>query len=201
VKHGVVVGVREACMRLTLRAIRLGEIGKLKPTKTRVTTTAVAGVREAHMRLSLRAVRRGEFTLKACKTRESRGVVVVVAPRKLKAKLASIVPTVPVQLNHVQPRVTTTPVVGVKDAVMRLALRSIRLGEFELKAVRAARETHDIVVREAAATKTNNAAIMRRHAALLSTLANAGPDAFEAVRVFGALDDKSRALVIELLEM
>ena len=82
VKNNVVVGVRDACMRLSLRAIQRGETPKLKPTKTRVSTSPVVGVRDAHLRLSLRAISRSEFTLKRVETRVTRAVVVLADPPK-----------------------------------------------------------------------------------------------------------------------
>jgi hypothetical protein len=119
------------CARLSLRAIQRGETAKLKSTKTRVSTSPVVGVRDAHLRLSLRAISRSEFTLKRVETRVTRAVVVVADPPK--SVFATLLPKKPVQLNHVEPRVNTTPIVGVRDAFHRLVLRAIERGEFSLK--------------------------------------------------------------------
>ena len=102
-------------------------------------------VKEAATRLSLRSIRLGEF-----------------------------------KLNHVaEPRVRTRCVVGgedkntepfsrennntshlsaVRDAAMRLSMRSIRLGEFKLKQVAAPRVTHAVVVGLASKPKTETTA-------------------------------------------
>ena len=194
VKHGVVVGVRDACMRLTLRAIQRGELPALKVTTTRVAAAPVVGVREAWTQLTLRAIRRSEFTLKPATTRVSRGVVVLAAataPKKSWPKASE-----QVQLNHVQTRVRTAPIVGVRDAVLQVAQRAIVRGEFALKPTPETRVTHAVVVQPKNASR---AALFRRHAALLAQLAGAGSDAFEAVRAFEALDQKTRSIVVELL--
>lgn len=200
VKNNVVVGVRDAWMRLSLRAIQRGETPKLKPTKTRVSTSPVVGVRDAHLRLALRAISRSEFTLKRAETRVTRAVVVLADPPK--SVFATLLPKKPVQLNHVQPRVNTTPIVGVRDAFHRLALRAIERGEFALKSTPETRisRTAVVVVREQTRS-CGNAALLRRHAAILSQLAAADDDAFEAVRIFRDLDAKARSVVVELLKL
>jgi len=199
VKNNVVVGVRDACMRLSLRAIQRGETAKLKPTKTRVSTSPVVGVRDAHLRLSLRAISRSEFTLKRVETRVTRAVVVLADPPK--SVFATLLPKKPVQLNHVEPRVTTTPIVGVRDAFHRLALRAIERGEFSLKTTPETRISRTAVVVREQKRSCGNAALLRRHAAILSQLAAADDDAFEAVRIFRDLDAKARSVVVELLKL
>jgi hypothetical protein len=204
VKNNVVVGVRDAWMRLSLRAIQRGETPKLKSTKTRLSTSPVVGVRDAHMRLSLRAISRSEFVLKPAKTRVTRDVVVLADPPK--SVFATLLPKKPVQLNHVQTRVKTTPIVGVRDAFHRLAFRAIQRGEFSLKPTPETRITNAIVVNCDGDNKKNkksssNAAVLRRHAALLAQLATADDDAFEAVRIFQELDAKTRSMILELLKL
>jgi hypothetical protein len=199
VKNNVVVGVRDACVRLSLRAIQRGETAKLKPTKTRVSTSPVVGVRDAHLRLSLRAISRSEFTLKRVETRVTRTVVVLADPPK--SVFATLLPKKPVQLNHVQPRVNTTPIVGVRDAFHRLALRAIERGEFSLKSTPETRISRTAVVVREQKRSCGNAALLRRHAAILSQLAAADDDAFEAVRIFRDLDAKARSVVVELLKL
>ena len=203
VKHGVVVGVRDACMRLTLRAIQRGETPKLKATTTRVATAPVVGVRDAWTRLTLRAIARSEYTLKPipAPTRVSRDVVVVAAAAAAKKKSWPMM-SERVQLNHVQPRVRSAPIVGVREAALQLAQRAIVRGEFALKSTPETRVTHAIVVQPSAAAKpASRAALFRRHAALLAQLAGADLDAFEAVRAFEALDQKTRSVVVELLAL
>jgi hypothetical protein len=199
VKNNVVVGVRDAWMRLSLRAIQRGETPKLKPTKTRVSTSPVVGVRDAHLRLALRAISRSEFTLKRAETRVTRAVVVLADPPK--SVFATLLPKKPVQLNHVQPRVNTTPIVGVRDAFHRLALRAIERGEFALKSTPETRISRTAVVVREQTRSCGNAALLRRHAAILSQLAAADDDAFEAVRIFRDLDAKARSVVVELLKL
>jgi hypothetical protein len=199
VKNNVVVGVRDAWMRLSLRAIQRGETPKLKPTKTRVSTSPVVGVRDAHLRLALRAISRSEFTLKRAETRVTRAVVVLADPPK--SVFATLLPKKPVQLNHVQPRVNTTPIVGVRDAFHRLALRAIERGEFTLKSTPETRISRTTVVVREQTRSCGNAALLRRHAAILSQLAAADDDAFEAVRIFRDLDAKARSVVVELLKL
>jgi hypothetical protein len=199
VKNNVVVGVRDACMRLSLRAIQRGETAKLKPTKMRVSTSPVVGVRDAHLRVSLRAISRSEFTLKRVDTRVTRAVVVLADPPK--SVFATLLPKKPVQLNHVEPRVTTTPIVGVRDAFHRLALRAIERGEFSLKSTPETRISCTAVVVREQKRSCGNAALLRRHAAILSQLAAADDDAFEAVRIFRDLDAKARSVVVELLKL
>jgi hypothetical protein len=184
VKNNVVVGVRDAWMRLSLRAIQRGETPKLKPTKTRVSTSPVVGVRDAHLRLALRAISRSEFTLKRAETRVTRAVVVLADPPK--SVFATLLPKKPVQLNHVQPRVNTTPIVG---------------GEFALKSTPETRISRTAVVVREQTRSCGNAALLRRHAAILSQLAAADDDAFEAVRIFRDLDAKARSVVVELLKL
>ena len=216
VKRSTVVGVREAWMRLSLRAIERREFQLKSSTKTRVTSTPVVGVRDAWLKLALRAITRQEFTLKPSKTRETHLCVVVVAAvdeNKSKKNTKIVLPTVPIQLNHVNTRVRTTPVVGVCEGWMRLSLRAIVRGEFELNHVPEPRVARAVVVmakNNDATKKTNgelksNAAILRRNAALLTTIANSdaaiAKETFEAVRMFEALDEKARKLVIELLRL
>jgi hypothetical protein len=170
----------------------------------RVKKSPVVGVREAWMRLSLRAISRSEFTLKPTKTRVAPRGFVVVADKK--TSFASMIPTGPVQLNHVETRVKQSPVVGVREAWTRLALRAISRSEFSLKPTPETRVTHNIVVmggndNKKSDASESNAAILRRNAPLLAQLANGGADAFEAVRLFGTLDENSRKLVIALLKL
>ncbi len=190
VKQQVVVGVREACMRLTLRAIARSEF-KLKPTKTRVTLRPVVG--DAPMRAALRAIARQEFTLKPTKTRETRRCVVINAK-----KSKFVLPATSVQLNHVNTRVIDKAVVGVRETWTRLALRAIERGEYELKHVaEPTRVTHAVVVREK--SPSSNAELLRRNAAVLTKIAESGADVFAAIRLFEGLDDNARKLVVELL--
>ena len=216
VKQSTVVGVREAWMRLSLRAIERREFELKANKQTRVVTTPVVGVRDAWLKLALRAITRQEFTLKPSKTRETHLCVVLHAvdnDAKNKKNKKIVLPTTPVQLNHVNTRVRTTPVVGVRDGWMRLSLRAIVRGEFELKHVPEPRVTCEIVVvtknnknnNDDDATKKNNAVVLRRNAELLTTIANSdaetAKDTFEAVRLFEALDEKARKLVVELLRL
>ena len=62
-RSGCVVGVKEAAHRLSMRAIRRGELPPLKPTSTVERRQVVVGVKEAAHRLCLRAIRRGEVPL------------------------------------------------------------------------------------------------------------------------------------------
>lgn len=168
----------------------------------RVKQSPIVGVREAWMRLSLRAISRSEFSLKPAKTRVAPSGFVVMAN---KPSFASMIPTGPVQLNHVVTRVKQSPVVGVREAWSRLALRAISRSEFSLKPTPETRITHKVVVlggdnKKSIATGESNAAILRRNAPLLAQLANGGADAFEAVRLFGTLDENSRKLVLALLK-
>lgn len=170
----------------------------------RVKQSPVVGVREAWMRLSLRAISRSEFSLKPAKTRVAPSGFVVMAGNK--PSFASMIPTGPVQLNHVETRVKQSPVVGVREAWTRLALRAISRSEFSLKPTPETRVTHNIVVlggdnKKSIASNESNAAILRRNAPLLAQLANGGADAFEAVRLFGTLDENSRKLVLALLKL
>lgn len=215
VKQVAVVGVREAWMRLSLRAIERSEFKLKSSKKTRVVSTPVVGVRDAWLKLALRAITRQEFTLKPSKTRETHLCVVVVDGKSKKNK-SIVLPTVPMQLNHVNTRVRTTPVVGVRDGWMRLSLRAISRGEFELNHVPEPRVTRAVAVvvkgndetsasKKKADEKKSNAAILRRNASLLTTIANSdtatATETFEAVRLFEALDAKARKLVIELLRL
>jgi hypothetical protein len=175
-------------------------MAKLKPTKTRVSTSPVVGVRDAHLRLSLRAISRSEFTLKRVETRVTRTVEIVLADPP-KSVFATLLPKKPVQLNHAQPRVTKTPIVGVRDAFHRLALRAIERGEFSLKSTPETRISRTAVVVREQKRSCGNAALLRRHAAILSQLAAADDDAFEAVRIFRDLDAKARSVVMELLKL
>ena len=107
-----------------------------------------------------------------------------------------------VQLNHVQTRVRSAPIVGVRDAALQLAQRAIVRGEFALKSTPETRVTHAVVVQPTTtAAPASRAALFRRHAALLAQLAGADSDAFEAVRAFEALDQKTRSIVVELLAL
>jgi hypothetical protein len=157
----------------------------------RVKTSPVVGVREAWARLTLRAISRGEFELKP------------VGAESKARKVAAMIPKGPLQLNHVQTRVTTTPIVGVRDGWTRLALRAISRSEFSLKPAPETRVTHAVVVVAAdkKPSSESNAAILRRNAPLLAQLVKSGPDAFEAVRLFATLDENSRNLVIALLKL
>jgi hypothetical protein len=80
------------------------------------------------------------------------------------------------QLNHVQTRVTTTPIVGVRDGWTRLALRAISRSEFSLKPAPETRVTHAVVVLadNKKPASESNAAILRRNAPLLAQLVKSG---------------------------
>ena len=201
VKHAVVVGVRDACMQLSLRAIQRGEMPTLKPSHTRLTSTPIVGVRDAYTRLTLHAIARSHYSLRPAATRVTRHVVVLAAPPK--SVFATLLPTTPVQLNHVQPRVSTTPIVGVRDAFHRLAMHAIVRRDYALKATPDTRITSAVVVvvPSDAPKKPSNAALLRRHAPLLLSLLDADADAFEAVRLFQSLDATTRAMIVDLLKL
>jgi hypothetical protein len=193
VQHRIVVGAKakQPATRATKKVMCASAAREFpfRHVEPRVKTSPVVGVREAWSRLTMRAISRGEFELKS---------------RKSARPLAAIIPTGPVQLNHVQTRVTTTPIVGVRDGWTRLALRAISRSEFSLKPAPETRVTNAVVVLATDKKKPaseSNAAILRRNAPLLAQLANSGADAFEAVRLFASLDENSRKLVVALLNL
>jgi hypothetical protein len=204
VQHRIVVGAKKANEARAAKKVMCASATRQFPfrhVEPRVKTSPVVGVREAWSRLTLRAISRGEFTLKPTKTRVAPRGFVVMADKT--GKVAQMIPKVPVQLNHVQTRVTTTPVVGVRDSWTRLALRAISRSEFSLKPAPETRVTHTVVVLadNKKAASESNAAILRRNAPLLAQLANGGADAFEAVRLFASLDENARKLVVDLLKL
>jgi hypothetical protein len=192
VQHRIVVGAANKKAANKTKKVMCASATRQFPfrhVEPRVKTSPVVGVREAWSRLTMRAISRGEFELKS---------------RKSARPLAAIIPTGPVQLNHVQTRVTTTPIVGVRDGWTRLALRAISRSEFSLKPAPETRVTNAVVVLATDKKKPaseSNAAILRRNAPLLAQLANSGADAFEAVRLFASLDENSRKLVVALLNL
>lgn len=119
----VVVGVGEAAKRAALRAIGRGEFA-LKPAadKTRVTHRVVVGVDDAVKRLALRSIRLGQFTLRH-----------VDAPRvRTQCVVGGQSPSL-AGASHSPDAHARAPT--VKEAATRLALRSIRRGEYALKHV------------------------------------------------------------------
>jgi hypothetical protein len=141
----------------------------------------VVGVRDAHLRLSLRAISRSEFTLKRVETCVTRTVVVLADPPK--SVFATLLPKKPVQLNHVEPRVTKTRLSACATRFIvwccaPLSAASSRSSQRPRLASRHRRR------RARANALVRHAALLRRHAAILSQLAAADDDAFEAVRIF-----------------
>jgi hypothetical protein len=196
VEHRIVVGAKKQQQqqqkKVKVMCASTTRQFPFRHVEPRVKTSPVVGVREAWARLTLRAISRGEFELKP------------VGAESKARKVAAMIPKGPVQLNHVQTRITTTPIVGVRDGWTRLALRAISRSEFSLKPAPETRVTHAVVVVAAekkALSSESNAAILRRHAPLLAQVAKGGADAFEAVRLFAALDENSRNLVIALLKL
>jgi hypothetical protein len=206
VQHRIVVGAKakQPATRATKKVMCASAAREFpfRHVEPRVKTSPVVGVREAWSRLTLRAISRGEYTLKPTKTRVAPRGFVVMADKSA-GKVAAMIPKGPVQLNHVQTRVTTTPIVGVRDGWTSLALRAISRSEFSLKPAPETRITHTIVVLadNKKPASESNAAILRRNAPLLAQLANGGADAFEAVRLFASLDENARKLVVDLLKL